>query len=224
MSELKSTDSNDLFNASDRTIPVSDIRALKDSLVANRITRLTGNGPVLTIQEREAKDYLNTIRKNLREENEHTLFNDTSSYDARTYTSFSGSEATVSAVFPFGQPVVIGQCQTITYSLFRPMTPVYNLGKAKPSRHVLLQAFHRAFSKESAPCLEKGIMPDELPPFDLQITFMNEYGQSSLLIVHGVHLTSEGQVMSIEDMITENTMQYLASDITLMRPNVFENQ
>ena len=53
---------------------------------------------------------------------------------------------------------------------------------------------------------------------------MNEYGQSSLLIVHGVHLTSEGQVMSIEDMITENTMQYLASDITLMRPNVFENQ
>ena len=243
MSELKSTDSNDLFNASDRTIPVSDIRALKDSLVANRIKRLTGNGPVLTIQEREAKDYLNTIRKNLREENEHTLFNDTSSYDARTYTSFSGSEATVSAVFPFRQPVVIGQCQTITYSLFRPMTPVYNLGKAKPSgyvrgprtiagsiiftvfdRHVLLQAFHRAFSKESAPCLEKGIMPDELPPFDLQITFMNEYGQSSLLIVHGVHLTSEGQVMSIEDMITENTMQYLASDITLMRPNVFENQ
>ena len=149
MNELKSTDSNDLFNASDRTIPVSDIRALKDSLVANRIKRLTGNGPVLTIQEREAKDYLNTIRKNLREENEHTLFNDTSSYDARTYTSFSGSEATVSAVFPFGQPVVIGQCQTITYSLFRPMTPVYNLGKAKPSGYVRVHV--RLLAPSSSP-------------------------------------------------------------------------
>jgi hypothetical protein len=57
---------------------------------------------------------------------------------------------------------------------------------------------------------------DEMPPFDINISFMNEYGQSATLTIYGIYIMSEGQTMSIEDMITENTMSYIAMDIDLM--------
>lgn len=159
--------------------------------------------------------------------------------DNRGYTSFSGTDTTAAVLFKQGEPVIIGEVQTITYSLFAPMNPVYNLGSRKPSgfirgprtvagtiiftifdRHVLLSAFHKAYHKyNDSPCLDRTYLPDELPPFDIQITFLNEYGQSASLTIHDVRITTEGQTMSIEDMITENTMQYLATDITLMEPN-----
>ncbi|TKJ01239.1 virion structural protein, partial [Bacillus cereus] len=63
---------------------------------------------------------------------------------------------------------------------------------------------------------------DELPPFDITINFMNEYGQSSKLVIYGVNLISEGQTMSVEDMITENTMEFIALDIETMKPDVFD--
>ena len=158
------------------------------------------------------------------------------------YTSFSGADTTVSVLFKYGKPIVIGEAQTMTYSTYTVTSPVYNLGMNKPSgfvkgprtiagtiiftvfdRHALISAFHYAYDNHlDAKCLDKDYLSDELPPFDLQVTFMNEYGQSSGLTVHDVRITTEGQVMSIEDMITENTMQYVASDITLMQPNFVE--
>ena len=246
MSTLETTDAYELLNsyAEDGTISIADIRSLKETLTQNPLSSLIPVDIGLSESERQALRYLNSIKHGLITDNEHVLFNNNRAYDSRTYTSFSGSEATVSVVFQFGRPVIIGECQTITYSLYRPIAPVYNLGSAKAAgyvrgprtiagsiiftvfdRHILLRAFHEAFQNANpgAPCLNKNFLSDELPPFDLQVTFMNEYGQSSMLVIHGVYLTSEGQVMSIEDMITENTMQYLASDITLMRPNVFDS-
>ena len=60
---------------------------------------------------------------------------------------------------------------------------------------------------------------DELPAFDINITFMNEFSNSATLNIYGVHILTEGQTMSIEDMMTENTMQYIAMDIDLMDNN-----
>ena len=169
---------------------------------------------------------------------EHALFQ-SSTVSRSVYTSFSGADAKVSIAFKGGKPIAIGEAQTVTYSLFRPMNPVYNLGSAKPvgfvrgprtiagsiiftvfDRHVLISALHNAYSQYDADCLDKTMLADELPPFDIQLTFLNEYGQSAFLAIHDVRITSEGQVMSIEDMITENTMQYMASDITVMKPDV----
>lgn len=162
-----------------------------------------------------------------------------SGYDRSTYTSFSGTDINIAVSFKGGKPVKIGEGQTLTYSIFRPMEPVYALGSAKPKgfvrgprtiagsiiftvfdRHVMLDKFYKAFEGIDANCTDKEYLGDELPPFDIHAVFMNEYGMSAQLVIHGVHLTSEGQVMSIEDMLTENTMQYVASDITLMRPGV----
>ena len=155
------------------------------------------------------------------------------------YTSFSGADTTVAILFKNGTPTILGECQTVSYSIFTPMQPVYNLGTNKASgfvkgprtvagsiiftvfdRHAIISAFHSSYSNyQATPCLNKEYLSDELPPFDLQVTFMNEYGQSAALTIHDVRITSEGQVQSIEDMITENTMQYIATDITLMQPD-----
>lgn len=246
MTSSNTTDANSLLNsyANDGTIPIADIQTLRAALVRTPVVSQVAANQGLTESEKETMAYFKAVKNGLGNGAEFVLFNDNTMYNAKTYTSFSGSEATVSVVFKFGHPVVIGECQTITYSIYRPITPVFNLGSAKASgyvrgprtlagsiiftvfdRHILLRAFYEAFNNANpdAKCLQHSILPDELPPFDLQVTFMNEYGQSSVLVIHGVYMTSEGQVMSVEDMITENTMQYLASDITLMRPNVFEN-
>ena len=159
-----------------------------------------------------------------------------------TYTSFSGADAVVTLNFKNGKPIIVGECQTLTYSIYRPTVPVYALGTSKPKgytkgprtvagtliftvfdRHVLLSALKNAYGNKDSNCLNSILLADQIPPFDIQITFLNEYGQSSLLAVHEVRITSEGQTMSIEDMLTENTMQYLATDITLMTPDVYES-
>jgi len=178
----------------------------------------------------------------LNSKKQHALFQ-SSTVSNEIYTSFSGTDAKVSLSFKMGQPVPIGEAQTVTYSIFRPMVPVYNLGSPKPAgfvrgprtiagsiiftvfdRNVLIAAMHKAYAQYDVSCLNKPMLTDELPPFDIQITFLNEYGQSAILAIHDVHVTSEGQVSSIEDMITENTVQYIASDITVMEPDVFENR
>lgn len=156
-----------------------------------------------------------------------------------SYTSFSGADTTVTVLFKYGKPVIIGEVQTVTYSLYTPTNPVYNLGSHKPSgyvrgprtiagtiiftvfdRHALISAFHYAYDNYmDVKCLDKDYLSDELPPFHLQISFLNEYGQSSVMTIYDVRITTEGQTMSIEDLITENTMQYMASDIRLMEPD-----
>lgn len=62
------------------------------------------------------------------------------------------------------------------------------------------------------------VMVDQLPQFDIVIQFANEYGYASELVIFGVEISAEGQVMSVEDLITENTVQYTATHMTLMRP------
>lgn len=160
-----------------------------------------------------------------------------------TYTSFSGADISVS-IIPKGsnaKPVMLGELQTISYSIYREKKPVYALGSPKAKgfvrgprvvagsmiftvfdRHVLQSAFQEAYKeKGKLPCIDQNL-PDDYPPFDIQINFLNEYGQSAMMQIYGVQLISEGQTMSIEDMMTENTVQYMAEDIRLMQPDVYE--
>ena len=164
-------------------------------------------------------------------------------------TSFSGADA-VATITPLGgKPRVFGEIQTISYSIYRPTTPVYALGRINPKgvvrgqrtiagsliftvfdRHVLKSVIDTLdytkdknnknnlynFSSSELREMKDNMKTDEMPPFDINITFMNEYGRSSTLNIYGVHILTEGQTMSIEDMITENTMQYIAMDIDLM--------
>lgn len=172
----------------------------------------------------------------------------------RVNTSFSGADA-VATITPLGgKPRVFGEIQTLSYSIYRPTTPVYTLGRINPKgvvrgqrtiagsliftvfdRHVLKSVIDSYnFSKDSKDKknlykftgselkeMKNNMKTDEMPPFDINITFMNEYGNSATLNIYGVHILTEGQTMSIEDMITENTMQYIAMDIDLMTNSGF---
>lgn len=62
----------------------------------------------------------------------------------------------------------------------------------------------------------QAFLVDELPPFDVVISLANEYGLRSKLVIYGVRLLNEGQVMSVNDVFTENTYQFMATDIEYM--------
>ncbi|MEK1829060.1 virion structural protein [Priestia megaterium] len=156
-------------------------------------------------------------------------------YD-QTYTSFSGADIVAVITLPNGKPRVLGELQTISYSTYRPTAPVYALGQIGAKgvvrgartvagsliftvfdRHVLhdvLQDFNS--NNEQG---YKSNKVDQLPAFDIVIQFLNEYGQSAKLCIYGVHLISEGQTMSVEDMITESTMEFIAMDVDSMTPD-----
>jgi len=53
----------------------------------------------------------------------------------------------------------------------------------------------------------------DLPPFDIIAIFVNEYGHVGKMIIYGVDLVTEGGVLSVEDIYTEVSMQYVARDI-----------
>jgi hypothetical protein len=175
----------------------------------------------------------------------------TASRFTKTNTSFSGADI-VATITPLGgKPVVFGEIQTISYSMYRPTTPVTALGRINPKgvvrgprtiagsliftvfdRHVLkeiMEAYSTdktkvsktfqdvyGFTENDVSELRSYGKTDEMPPFDINISFLNEYGNAATLNLYGIYILTEGQIMSIEDMITENTMQYIAMDIDLM--------
>jgi len=54
------------------------------------------------------------------------------------------------------------------------------------------------------------MMADQLPPFDLTVVLMNEYGMCSILIIYGIDVVDEGSVISIDNLLTEISVQYVA--------------
>lgn len=57
------------------------------------------------------------------------------------------------------------------------------------------------------------LLPDQLPPLDLTILFANEYGQQSEFRVYGLEILNDGVTYSIEDLLTENVMQFVCRDV-----------
>jgi hypothetical protein len=54
---------------------------------------------------------------------------------------------------------------------------------------------------------------DQIPPFDITVTFANEYGQAAVRSVYGVELLNEGSGASMDDIVIEETMTYVARDV-----------
>jgi hypothetical protein len=66
----------------------------------------------------------------------------------------------------------------------------------------------------------RAAIKDQLPPIDLTIAFANEYGALSRMSLYGLEFVSEGQTMSIEDIILEDVCQFVARDVDPMTPVV----
>lgn len=54
---------------------------------------------------------------------------------------------------------------------------------------------------------------DQIPPFDITITFANEYGQAAMRSIYGCELLNEGSGASMDDIVIEETMTYVARDV-----------
>ena len=192
----------------------------------------------------------------------------TSAY-TKTYTSFGGADITAT----FGGKV-IGELQSITYSVTREKAPVYVLGDPNPKsfsrgkrgiagslvftvfdrdalhgmkdkktpvyRHGLNNTYSGGFDADDLQEVHntpsaggvvsrwtRGEAPkysDEIPPFDVTINFLNEYGQSSKMTIFGVEILNEGMGMSVDDITTEKSCTFIARGIDDMESDVHEQR
>lgn len=55
---------------------------------------------------------------------------------------------------------------------------------------------------------------DQIPPFDITITMVNEYGQGAKFEILGVEILNEGAGMSVDDITTERAFTFVARKIT----------
>lgn len=128
---------------------------------------------------------------------------------------------------------VLGSIQTLSYSIYQKKSPVRNLGNMNPkdwvfgprtiagslvfavfNKHWMMNIYDQL--KEKAKMENWHFITDEIPPFDITISFANEYGYDSRMALYGVRIMNEGQVMSTNDIFIENTYQFVANDIELM--------
>lgn len=157
---------------------------------------------------------------------------------AKTNISFSGCDMVVSAEMRTTDgtrvSVTIGSLQTLSYSIYRQLSAVKNIGNINAKDYVggprtiagsmvftvlnqhwgaeLLTKFSEAEGYKHS----KKILMDEIAPVDITVSMANEYGVYSRLAIYGVRFFSEGQVMSINDIYTENTFQYVALNLDYM--------
>jgi hypothetical protein len=59
---------------------------------------------------------------------------------------------------------------------------------------------------------------DQVPPFDVTITYANEYGQAAVKRIYGVELLNEGSGASMDDIVIEETMTFVAREVGPMIP------
>lgn len=150
-------------------------------------------------------------------------------------SSFSGTDCIAMAQIN-DQLIMLGNVETFSYSIFREKMPVRVLGRSHPKGYTaggrtisgsfVFVVFDRsplydimsAFKNIPNPTDRyTSPVPDQLPPIDIILWFGNEYREhQSLIRLFAVEFIQEGQVHSINDIYSENTMQYVARDIDLM--------
>jgi hypothetical protein len=134
--------------------------------------------------------------------------------------------------------LTLGNLQTISVQTYRDKTPVralgtsYAKGYVKGTRsiagsmiftlfneHALAQLIRSLANSDTYKEMDSDIsslIADQLPPIDLTIAFVNEYGSASQMSIYGVEFMSDGMTLSIEDIISEEVLQFVARDIDIM--------
>lgn len=183
----------------------------------------------LKVEQKKISDYYNNTASARREKGLPDPFSN---------MSFSGVDIQATMVLPRignydtsseGDFIELAELQTISYSMHRENTPVRTLGHVNPRGFIkgartiagsLIftvfneYAFYRIRDFRTA-LREYNIAPvaDMLPPFDVVLTFFNEYGLAAKMKIYGITIVDEGQTMSIDDLITEQTYTYMARGI-----------
>jgi len=59
---------------------------------------------------------------------------------------------------------------------------------------------------------------DEIPPFDVTISFANEYGQKASIVLYAVEILNESSGFSIDNVVSEKACTFVARKVEYMRP------
>lgn len=150
----------------------------------------------------------------------------------RKYETFSGADMVVYFAFPGYRPVDVGTASLISYSIYREKKQIRTIGAintkgiTKGPRTVsgrmvftVVREHIVEMIKRELPYTRalKNLLMDELPPFDILVSFGNEYGASAGLVIQGVTFVDEQKTMTVDDLYTENIYTYLARDIEVMK-------
>lgn len=139
----------------------------------------------------------------------------------------------------------IGDIQTLTYSSHIEASPVRTLGRSTPQGYtvgsrtiagsLIFATFNRRALEElytgpdviSLTTNTDGTIPsisdakirqpsDRIPPFDIILYFTSEQGNDSIMTIYRVQIVDEGQTFSVQDVYTEQTMQYVAGGVSML--------
>lgn len=149
--------------------------------------------------------------------------------------SYSGVDMVVTAQLCMGNSkseyMTMGSLQTISYSVYDRMEPIHSLGNINAKDYVhthryiagsmVFAVFDQHWCKEfiesymqtAGIASSEKILTDEIPPMNLTISMGNEYGCSSRIALYSVRLFNEGMTMSVNDIYTEHTYQFVALNI-----------
>ena len=144
------------------------------------------------------------------------------------------------------RPIKLFDVQTITMSSHREKFPVRTLGRINAKSYTrgprtlagtmiftlfnkhalwdLVQATSSFYSSGVSTISDSGypelsaVLVDQLPPFDITLVASNELGDSSYMVLYGVEIVNDGRTISIQDIITENSMQFFCRDFEDLRP------
>lgn len=165
-----------------------------------------------------------------------------SGYEIPIENSFSGCDMVATCTI-LGNTFTLGSVQTLSYSVHMERLPIRSLGNINAKdyvagprtiagtlifavfdKHMLYYMQNkengRLWKNYQSMTKSRHVLMDEIPPFDITITYANEYGAQARIAIYGVRLIDEGQVMSINDVYTENTYQYVATDIDYLNDDI----
>jgi hypothetical protein len=121
--------------------------------------------------------------------------------------------------------------QTLSISSTRSVSPVRVLGRSSPMAYTrgartiagtlvfasvnqdVFQDIYDHDIAESTLQSSSSMLSDQLPPFSIVITAANEKGGAAIQVIHGVTLVNYGTTYSIDDLYTEVTYTYVATDV-----------
>lgn len=74
------------------------------------------------------------------------------------------------------------------------------------------------FGNSAIPDLIPKLHVDELPPFDVTVTMVNEFGQAAITKIKGVQIITNGVVAGVNELILEEQMSYIALEVEPVYP------
>lgn len=147
-------------------------------------------------------------------------------------TSFSGTDAVVSLALPRERAVTMGMVSDLSYSVLRPKFELFTLSRITPLAFTkgprtiagtivftVIGEHPMIWLKEKISYLRnyKKLKMDELPLFDIIVTFGNEYGDSAKMILHSCTIEDESMEISQMNLFTENVIRFRAKDIEYLQ-------